>query len=256
MRDNSATPAYFYLCLIISGIIHAGLFIYHGYLKPQQEYAATASENELAVIYVDVDRSSGAKTPARQGGERSSQDKQIHPVGRKRLAARQGFISNLRIADRVGDIEISKLDPRSLSRKAPLEESIAGPRPQASFPHGSAIPATQAQDAAPAVPSRFSVGTTRRASPLGHVNVEPEYPPLARRRGWEGTVVLKLRVEPDGRVSRTLLQSSSGRTILDQAALRGVAGWRFDAAQHNGIKVASWISQPVEFRLNARAGHN
>ena len=50
-----------------------------------------------------------------------------------------------------------------------------------------------------------------------------DYPPLARRRGWEGIVQLGLRVEPDGQLSHVQLLESSGHSTLDQAALHSLA---------------------------------
>lgn len=45
------------------------------------------------------------------------------------------------------------------------------------------------------------------------------YPPLARQRGWEGTVLLGLRVESDGRVGKIRIERSSGYAVLDHSAL-------------------------------------
>lgn len=46
-----------------------------------------------------------------------------------------------------------------------------------------------------------------------------DYPPVARRRGWEGVVQVGLRVEADGQLSRLRLIASSGHALLDRAAL-------------------------------------
>lgn len=45
------------------------------------------------------------------------------------------------------------------------------------------------------------------------------YPPLARRRGWEGEVMIGVRVEGDGRLSAVDVVSSSGYRVLDRAAV-------------------------------------
>lgn len=45
------------------------------------------------------------------------------------------------------------------------------------------------------------------------------YPEVARRRGVEGTVRLRLRLSADGRLLSAKLASSSGSTLLDRAAL-------------------------------------
>jgi TonB family protein len=48
------------------------------------------------------------------------------------------------------------------------------------------------------------------------------YPPLARSRGWEGTVLLGLRVEADGQLDKIRLERSSGYAVLDNSALNSL----------------------------------
>ncbi|MDW8308492.1 MAG: energy transducer TonB [Verrucomicrobiales bacterium] len=47
----------------------------------------------------------------------------------------------------------------------------------------------------------------------------PEYPPLALRLGYQGKVVLRIVVNPDGSVASVEIEKSSGYKILDNAAL-------------------------------------
>lgn len=49
------------------------------------------------------------------------------------------------------------------------------------------------------------------------------YPRLAQRRGWEGTVILSVRVLPDGRLTDIRIERSSGRSLLDHAAFQSLA---------------------------------
>jgi len=48
------------------------------------------------------------------------------------------------------------------------------------------------------------------------------YPPLARQRGWEGTVLLGLRVESDGHIEGIHVTNSSGYAVLDNSALNSL----------------------------------
>ncbi len=48
------------------------------------------------------------------------------------------------------------------------------------------------------------------------------YPPLARQRGWEGTVLLGLRVASDGYLQEIRVQRSSGYAVLDHSALNSL----------------------------------
>jgi len=78
---------------------------------------------------------------------------------------------------------------------------------------------------------------------------QPEYPRLARLRGWEGTCVLLARVGADGRLLELTVLESSGRAVLDEAALDGVRRWRFAPARSAGRAVASTARIPVTFRM-------
>ncbi|MBI3570383.1 MAG: energy transducer TonB [Gammaproteobacteria bacterium] len=49
------------------------------------------------------------------------------------------------------------------------------------------------------------------------------YPPLARRRGWEGTVLLGLSVESDGHLDKIHVARSSGYAVLDRSALNSLS---------------------------------
>jgi len=49
-----------------------------------------------------------------------------------------------------------------------------------------------------------------------------KYPPVAQRKGWEGTAEVLLQIAPDGKVTNITLGKSSGRSILDEEALNMV----------------------------------
>ena len=55
---------------------------------------------------------------------------------------------------------------------------------------------------------------------------QPEYPRKARERKWEGTATIELTVGTDGTCSCRLTKSS-GYDILDEAALKTAATWRY-----------------------------
>ena len=49
-----------------------------------------------------------------------------------------------------------------------------------------------------------------------------DYPALARSRGWEGTVLLGLRVESNGHLEKIRIEHSSGYAVLDNSALNSL----------------------------------
>lgn len=83
-------------------------------------------------------------------------------------------------------------------------------------------------------------------------NPKPPYPELAWRRGYEGTVRLKVEVLASGRVGRIWVKESSGYEILDRSALKTIQDWRFIPARFGGIPVKSTVIVPVTFKLKDR----
>lgn len=79
---------------------------------------------------------------------------------------------------------------------------------------GANKPATEPQVIGE-VALQSSLKVTLRQELARHFN----YPLLARRRGWEGEVLLAFRLEADGRITGAHVARSSGYGVLDRAAL-------------------------------------
>ena len=77
----------------------------------------------------------------------------------------------------------------------------------------------------------------------------PGYPAVAIRRGYEGSVLLNVRVLPNGEPEEVTIFKSSGYKVLDKAALKAVKKWKFVPAQRGFKAVSSWVKVPIEFRL-------
>ena len=75
------------------------------------------------------------------------------------------------------------------------------------------------------------------------------YPDLARRRGWEGRVLLRVVVDITGAPSEIAIGRTSGYRLLDESAMAAVQRWRFEPARLAGIPVVATIDVPVAFRL-------
>jgi protein TonB len=78
--------------------------------------------------------------------------------------------------------------------------------------------------------------------------VEPPYPPMSKRLDEQGTVVMRLTILPNGRVSRVDVTSSSGYPRLDQAAKDAARQWLF--ARRDGANVMYTVTVPMKFQLN------
>jgi protein TonB len=78
----------------------------------------------------------------------------------------------------------------------------------------------------------------------------PEYPPISRRLGEQGTVVLQVLVDAKGRATDAKLIQSSGFPRLDQAALAGVkVGYRFVPGTLDGRPQPMWYTFKFTWKL-------
>lgn len=80
-------------------------------------------------------------------------------------------------------------------------------------------------------------------------NPAPPYPHLSRRLGEEGRVLVRVLVDQEGRPRTVALDSSSGHSRLDNAAIQTVRRWRFIPARHDDRPVSEWVVVPVMFSL-------
>ncbi len=79
---------------------------------------------------------------------------------------------------------------------------------------------------------------------------KPDYPESARRKGWEGTVTLRVLVDERGKSKSLEINRSSGFPVPDQAAADNVKlRCRFNPARDGEKQIESWIRIPVVFRL-------
>ena len=75
------------------------------------------------------------------------------------------------------------------------------------------------------------------------------YPRWAVRQGWEGRFDIALEILRDGSVGRTKVMRSTGYSVLDQSAEKGVKTWKFHPALKNGEPIVTCIQIPVLFQL-------
>jgi protein TonB len=78
--------------------------------------------------------------------------------------------------------------------------------------------------------------------------VEPEYPPIAKQAGIQGTVVIKAFISRAGAIERTELLS--GPPLLAHAALEAVRQWRYRPYYLNDKPVEVETQITVNFVLN------
>jgi len=138
---------------------------------------------------------------------------------------------------------------------APKAEAIAEEKPPAPSAAEPAAESAHAKTAssAPAPASR----TQSREAPYTEASVNvsygfnppPKYPRIARRRGWQGRVLLRVSVSPEGYSEAVAVQSSSGYEELDEAAIEAVRKWRFNPAKRGDTAVIGSAIVPIYFTL-------
>jgi protein TonB len=93
----------------------------------------------------------------------------------------------------------------------------------------------------PVAPPRFDAAYLK--------NPSPAYPSMARRRGEQGRVYLRVYVSSEGSALRVEVRTSSASTLLDQAAKDAVERWRFVPAKQGDQPVEAWVVVPIVFTL-------
>ncbi len=80
-------------------------------------------------------------------------------------------------------------------------------------------------------------------------NPRPAYPPIARKLGLEGLVLLRVEVSAKGTPEKIVIAQTSGATLLDDAAMRAVQGWTFVPARRGDTPIAHPVEVPIRFQL-------
>ncbi len=145
--------------------------------------------------------------------------------------------------------------PQSAPRKTPVTRSNNLPDlPSKTSPGKPGTPATakngQQKIKQSATYDRgHTAQISRKATPLYQRNPPPKYPRIARKRGIEGTVIIKALVDRNGQVAAAEISTSSGSGMLDNEALKTVREWLFTPGSVNGRKRAMPVKVPIKFQL-------
>jgi periplasmic protein TonB len=152
--------------------------------------------------------------------------------------------------------------PAEPVKKTPPKPVIPKPKVAPSpEPAPQAAPASEpvSQPQAPASASQARTAETSTASQTNYIeasfranylhNPKPEYPSVAKNRGWQGKVLLRVIVSADGVAQSVTIETSSGHEILDESALEAVQRWKFVPAKRGDTNVQSSVIVPIVFTL-------
>jgi periplasmic protein TonB len=186
--------------------------------------------------------------------------RQAVPRKAERLAPpqpRQARVSEARSApQRRPAPENPEARPAPETRTAPEAESAPETQPAPEFPTGPVTPeppataAGRAAAPAPPAPAGAPAQVELPSSGASYLqNPPPVYPPISKRLGEQGKVVVRVLIGADGRPQKAELARSSGYDRLDRSAMDYVMKCRYVPGKIGGVPQAMWYDAPVRFVL-------
>lgn len=145
---------------------------------------------------------------------------------------------------------VDELAAKPAPKPSPKPKPKPVPKPVAKLPP-KPVETPPAPPVAAPVPSVAPAPITPPSPTAAYLkNPAPEYPQTALRRGWEGSVLLRVQVLASGKPGQIEIQKSSGRRVFDDAALAAVKRWSFVPAKQGDRAQAGWVSVPIDFKLH------
>jgi protein TonB len=156
----------------------------------------------------------------------------------------------------------AKAAPQTPAPPKAQPQAIADPTPSPNAPAGSLAPNTPAAPTPAAAGPATPTGQSAPAAPPAPASVQlpstnadylqnpkPAYPPLSRRMGEQGKVIVRVLIGADGQPQKAELKQSSSFERLDQAALTTVMKWRYVPGKRGGVAEDMWFNVPINFVL-------
>lgn len=156
-----------------------------------------------------------------------------------------------------------KVPLKPIAKKAPqIEQKALDIAPKEPVVQSAPIAQTQATSSTPSQSTQSTGANGKEAASNAQgafteanfranyaQNPKPDYPPIAKSRGWEGKVMLRVQVSAKGLSDAVTVEQSSGHDMLDDAAVEAVKQWRFIPAKRGETPVSSSVVVPIIFNL-------
>lgn len=151
---------------------------------------------------------------------------------------------------------VKQAAPRKAETPVRKPAAIPDPRPAIAAPSSVELqmspPVAAAPAEAPPAPAREAAPPKIElpSSNASYLQNPPlVYPPMSKRLGEQGKVVVRVLIGADGKPQRAQLKSSSGYDRLDRAALEYVMQCRYVPGRVGTVAEAMWHDAPVNFIL-------
>jgi len=138
-------------------------------------------------------------------------------------------------------------EPKAAPANNPIAATIGSTAAQTTEPPDTGYPTgSEAVAADTTTPKEMRFGSTN--GPAFRTQAIPAYPALAKRRGKEGVVLLRLNISKTGQLTQieVLQDPGYGFSEAAQAAARNSS---FTPARHNGRPIAVRATLPIRFTL-------
>jgi protein TonB len=76
------------------------------------------------------------------------------------------------------------------------------------------------------------------------------YPPLAKRSGVEGRVVVRVLIGTKGKAEKMEVTVSEPEGVFDENAMKSLKYWQFRPGILDGELVSTWVSIPLTFKVD------
>jgi protein TonB len=187
------------------------------------------------------------------------EEREIFPLPPPEIEVREHPLSEtppLPIEDKKGEIrdkeeqvEKKPIVLASLNPETVLTIQREGPSASEPLPSPSRSPSAEEETKQVAKYPSLSEGEVILIHPKYAENPKPLYPREARKKGFQGEVVLKVEVLSNGLVGQVEVKKSSGHEVLDRSALSAVKHWKFFPAKRGESAISFWVNIPIKFQL-------
>jgi protein TonB len=128
----------------------------------------------------------------------------------------------------------------------PADAAVVPPRPA---PRSEPAPAPALPSVPVLIDTNWYEARQLDVQPRALRTVTPRYPPDAARRGVEGSVKLRLKVDEYGMVKEVEVEEGDPPGVFDESALEAFRQGRFSPAQRDGRPVRALIHIRVRYQL-------